>query len=242
MEAFKSNFHQGERKDFTVKTYSLKEKTADVFLESSMMDPETGFLNLKITSSGESFSASLPIFGEHQAQNIIAAVAMVQLAGVSVSDFKSRLSKIRPAPHRGEIVSLSENKVVIDETYNSNPKALKSSLKSLKKISPNRKKVLVLGEMRELGTYSESLHEDIGDYLVEWVKADNPLLRLITVQGDAKKISDRVKSLCPQITADHFSSVQEVIKSLPELLSPKDIIFLKGSRGVKLDLILNSLK
>jgi UDP-N-acetylmuramoyl-tripeptide--D-alanyl-D-alanine ligase len=242
MEAFKSNFHQGERKDFTVKTYSLKEKTADVFLESSMMDPETGFLNLKITSSGESFSASLPIFGEHQAQNIIAAVAMVQLAGVSVSDFKSRLSKIRPAPHRGEIVSLSENKVVIDETYNSNPKALKSSLKSLKKISPNRRKVLVLGEMRELGTYSESLHEDIGDYLVEWVKADNPLLRLITVQGDAKKISDRVKSLCPQITVDHFSSVQEVIKSLPELLSPKDIIFLKGSRGVKLDLILNSLK
>jgi UDP-N-acetylmuramyl pentapeptide synthase len=96
--------------------------------------------------------------------------------------------------------------------------------------------------MRELGTYSESLHEDIGDYLVEWVKADNPLLRLITVQGDAKKISDRVKSLCPQITVDHFSSVQEVIKSLPELLSPKDIIFLKGSRGVKLDLILNSLK
>lgn len=242
MEAYKSNFRQGERQDFIVITYSLKEKTADVFLESSVMDPETGFLNLQIKSNNENFSISLPIFGEHQAQNIIAAIAMVQLAGVSVSEIKNRISKIRPASHRGEIISLSQNKIVIDETYNSNPKALKSALSSLKKISPTRRKVLILGEMRELGSYSEALHEDVGNFLVEWVKSDNPLLHLITIQGDAKKISDRVKSLCPQVSVDHYPSVQEVIQSLPGMVSPNDIIFLKGSRGVKLDLILNSLK
>ncbi len=242
MEAYKSSFHHETKQDFFLKTYSQKEKTADVFLESGFMDPKTGFLNLKIKLNSETLEALLPIFGEHHAQNIIAAIAMVHLVGVPLPEIKKRLSKIRPASHRGEIINLSQDKILIDETYNSNPKALISSLQSLKKMTSHRRKILVLGEMRELGAYSDSLHEQVGDFLVDWIKKENPSICLVTVQGNSSKISDKVKTQCPQVTAIHLSSVEEAIEQVPGLTRSGDLLFLKGSRGVKLDLLLQDLK
>ncbi|MSP18820.1 MAG: UDP-N-acetylmuramoyl-tripeptide--D-alanyl-D-alanine ligase [Bdellovibrionales bacterium] len=242
MEAYKSNFQQSLDRDFVIQSYSTKEATADVFLENSSMDPQTGFLNLGIKIKGEQISISLPVFGEHHAQNIIAAMAMAQLAGVSVSEIKSRLLKIRPASHRGEIILLSQNKIVIDETYNSNPKALISALNSLKKMAPLKRKVLVLGEMRELGVFSAALHEEIATYLVDWVREKNPAMLVMTVQGDAEIISEKLRTQCPEISIIHASTVEVAKERLISLLAPEDIVFIKGSRGIKLDLLLNSLK
>jgi len=242
MEAYKSLFQLNSKTNFGLKTYSLKQKTADVFLENGFMDPETGFLNLRIKISSEQISAALPIFGEHHAQNIIAAIAMVQLLEVSVEQIKARLVNIRPASHRGEVIQLSQDKILIDETYNSNPKALISSLDSLKKLAPKRRKVLVIGEMRELGGFSEKLHEQVGDYLADWLNVDNPAIELITVEGDAYKIAERVKQRCPQTLTSHLPSIQEARAKVPELIRGGDIIFLKGSRGVKLDQLLSVLK
>lgn len=242
MEAYKSNFQTSLDRDFIIQSYSTKEPTADVFLENSSMDPETGFLKLEIKIKREQIAISLPIFGEHQAQNIIAAMAMAQLAGVSVSEIKGRLSNIRPASHRGEIILLSQNKIVIDETYNSNPKALISALSSLKKMAPLKRKVLVLGEMRELGAFSAALHEEIAAFLVDWVREKNPSLLVMTVQGDAEKISEKLRTQCPEVSVVHVPSVEVAKERLISLLAPEDIVFIKGSRGIKLDLLLNSLK
>ncbi|MFM8316661.1 MAG: UDP-N-acetylmuramoyl-tripeptide--D-alanyl-D-alanine ligase [Deltaproteobacteria bacterium] len=245
MEAFKQNFPSSRDSKIKVLTYSKNEKTADVFLAHQEMDSNSGFLNLQIrigSDAKEELAVSLPIFGEHHAQNIIAAIAMVRLANVSVADIRQRISKIQPASHRGEIRLLSQNKIVIDETYNSNPKALKSSLDSLKKLALNKRKVLVLGEMRELGPFSSALHDEIGFYLADWVKQGHPSLLLVTVQGDAKKISERLSSLCPQIETHHFDQVQQATQFVNQQLKPEDIVFLKGSRGVKLETVLASLK
>lgn len=241
MEAFKQSFPHFQESSLKVLSYSQQEKTADVFLQSQEMDPETGFLNLRISIGAEEVSFSLPIFGEHQAQNIIAAIAMVRLVDVPLVDIKKRMAEIKPAPHRGEIVTLSDRKILIDETYNSNPKALLSSLKSLTKMNHRRRKVLVLGEMRELGAFSSALHDEIGEFLVSWITQEKPLLKLVTVQGDARRISDRVIRSCPHIETHHVDDVKALMKDLPKWLKPQDIVFLKGSRGVKLDSVLSVL-
>lgn len=242
MEAFKQAFPHHQDLKIKVLTYSQKEKTADIFLESQEMDPETGFLNLNVKLGDEIISTALPIFGEHQAQNILAAIAMVRLGGVPVEAIKVQISKIRPASHRGEISVIQNHRILIDESYNSNPKALLSSLKSLKKMNRKKRKVLILGEMRELGAFSDALHDEIGDYLVDWIANEKDSLLVVTVQGDAKRISDRVISSGLKTETRHFSDVHEVIPQLSKILQPADIIFLKGSRGVKLDLVLPHLK
>jgi len=138
-------------------------------------------------------------------------------------------------------VTLSDRKILIDETYNSNPKALLSSLKSLTKMNHRRRKVLVLGEMRELGAFSSALHDEIGEFLVSWITQEKPLLKLVTVQGDARRISDRVIRSFPHIETHHVDDVKALMKDLPKWLKPQDIVFLKGSRGVKLDSVLSVL-
>jgi UDP-N-acetylmuramoyl-tripeptide--D-alanyl-D-alanine ligase len=167
---------------------------------------------------------------------------MVRLVDIPVVEIRKRMARIKPASHRGEIVSLLDRKILIDETYNSNPKALLSSLKSLTKMNHQRRKVLILGEMRELGAFSSALHDEIGDFLVSWITQEKPLLKLITVQGAARRISDRVNRDCPHIETHHVDELKALIESLPKWLKPEDIVFLKGSRGVKLDSVLFGLR
>lgn len=242
MEAFKQSFPQFKGSKLSVITYSTQEKTADVFLQSHTMDPENGSLNLNIKVGEEVLSVALPIFGEHHAQNIIAAIAMAKLADTPMSTLRKNIHKIKPAKHRGEIISISEDRLIIDESYNSNPKALLSSLASLKKMSHQRRKILVLGEMRELGAFSNERHDQIGDYVADWSKNEAEKIVVITVQGNAKRISDRVKELSPKTATHHFESVTEAMQFLPQLLAAKDTIFIKGSRGVKLDLLIEPLQ
>lgn len=238
MEAYKSAFRHQDKLDFQLKVYSRNNPNADVYLENSFMDAQTGFLNLKIKTTEGKMSVALPIFGEHHAENIIAAIAMVQLVNVSNIALEKRLENIRPAKHRGEIVRLSEEKILIDETYNSNPKALLSSLRSLKKLAHHRRSVLILGEMRELGAYSKQLHEEIGSFLADWVTQDRPRLLLITVQGDARRISEQIEKIHSGFTSIHLESIEEAKETIPALIEPEDLIFIKGSRGVRLEQLL----
>jgi UDP-N-acetylmuramoyl-tripeptide--D-alanyl-D-alanine ligase len=242
IKAYQTHFLNRLKTDFLVKTYSERDKGADIFLKHCELDSETGFLKLKIQVGQEELNPSLPIFGEHHAQNIIAAIAMAQLGGVSLAEILSRLPSIRPASHRGEVIPLTANKILIDETYNSNPKALLSSLETLKKMAPNRRKVLVLGEMKELGEFSASRHRDIGAFLSSWIQQKQVPLILVTVQGDSHFISDEVKSHCPSSIVEHVTSVEEAAQRVNALLVPGDVVFLKGSRGVKLDRLLTLLK
>ena len=166
---------------------------------------------------------------------------MVKLVGIPLSDIEKRLKNIRPAKHRGEIIKLAGEKIVIDESYNSNPKALLSSLESLKKLSPRGRYVLILGEMRELGGFSKQLHEEIGQFLVHWIEKDSPPLSVITVQGDSSRISDQIEKTHPSVPVKHLETVEQARQIIPAMLRSGDIVFVKGSRGVGLDQLLDSL-
>lgn len=241
IEAYKSAFRHQDRLNFKLKTYSRKNSSADIFLESSFMDPQTGFLNLKIKTAEGNIVTALPIFGEHQAENIIAAIAMVKLVDVPLRDIEKRLKNIKPAKHRGEIIQLAGEKIVIDESYNSNPKALLSSLESLKKLSPRGRYVLVLGEMRELGNFSKQLHEDVGSFLADWIGKERPRVSIVTVRGDSSRISDQIKKFHPSVPVKHVETTEQAKQIVPSLIHSGDIVFIKGSRSVGLDQLLSTL-
>lgn len=225
-------------------TYSAQGMKADVCLLEKNIDPATCELRLKLDAMGQIFSASCKLFGLHHAQNIAAAVAMASLLGVDPKEIGKRLAQVTPAPHRGELTQFGEGMTLVDESYNSNPSALKSSLASLSHLDPSRRRILVIGEMRELGEFSKKLHcEAARDLLhaLKKVQSKTPCM-VISVGNDAEVLHEELlqhsSSLVLQHT-DHFSAALEAVK---KELHPLDILFVKGSHGVRLDLLVDSLK
>jgi len=221
--------------------FSVRGKATDVSVKNVRMDPNTGFLLMTLTVGPRTESVELPVFGLHHAHNVAAAVACVQLRPDLHIDPFERLTAIRPAPHRGEIHRLTDDRILIDECYNSNPTALSSSLTSLKNLTPQRRRVLVLGEMRELGDYTERLHRQVGETIASTTAA-SPLL-LIAVGNDAASFIDGLKvhrsdALCYQVSS--CDKAIEILNQFP--LQPSDLCLVKGSRGVKLEGVVHFLQ
>lgn len=212
------------------KTYSANGMSADVMIKNQKVSERKGFLSIEMVIDGKVNPIELPIFGLHHAENIAAAVTMALLLGITKEQCLSRIHKIKPALHRGEIHVLKDF-TLIDESYNSNPSALKSSLMTLTKISPTHRKVMILGDMLELGDFSKSLHREAGQFFFEQFHLAPYLL--IAVGPWMKEFISQIQG--SKDACLHFDKWEGVTSILPSLLKAGDFIFIKGSRGIKLD-------
>jgi len=238
----KKAYEQSFRRKIRTMSYSAFGASADVMITEKKIHPENGHLYLQISVKGELIEYDFPLFGLHHAQNLSAAIAMASLVGVPLSQLVTRFPKIRPAYHRGEIHATRSGGLLIDESYNSNPPALSSSLSSLADINPAKRRVLILGEMRELGDFSASLHRKVASHLVKVFGEKKIPFVLLAVGPDAIHFIEPLKpTLSPQ-SCYHVKDVHEAISLASTLLQPGDLVFVKGSRGVQLDLLVSELK
>ncbi len=220
-------------------TYSLKDPKAQVYLSECSIDPDTCCLNVKVQVDKNTLQSTLGIFGLHHAENISAAIAAAFLLGVSTSDIQQRLAGVKPTAHRGVVSQIRKTITVIDDSYNSNPAALRSSLGSLWEINPSRRRVLVIGEMREMGEFSEKVHRQAGQDIIEFAKKNPIPFVLITVGKDARFISDEIKKGMPGTKCYDTPTFQDAEEKVDKVLQDGDILFVKGSHGVRLDLLVD---
>jgi UDP-N-acetylmuramoyl-tripeptide--D-alanyl-D-alanine ligase len=237
-EAYRSAFPQAGK----VVTYSAAGKPADVQVVNHQIDPSTGWLSLSLNVLGHTVNEKFAIYGLHHTQNIAAAVAAAWLLGVSIEEMRPRFASIRPATHRGEIHALPQGRVLIDESYNSNPTALDSSLASLNKLDPRRRRVLILGEMREMGEFSEKVHREAGEGIVRRQKELGYPLLLVGVGAEILPLVKVVEASLPEVSVHHLGHQKEVLPMLHPLLRPEDILLVKGSHGVRLDIVVDELR
>ncbi len=113
-----------------------------------------------IVADGEQARANLPLLGEHNIYNALAAVAVGLQYGVPLQTAAESLATLSAGDKRGEILNIG-GATVINDCYNSNPKALDSMVRSLAQI-PAQRRIVVAGEMLELGPAAEALHRDAG--------------------------------------------------------------------------------
>jgi UDP-N-acetylmuramoyl-tripeptide--D-alanyl-D-alanine ligase len=230
-EAFEEAFPKRPR----FLTYSDQGTAADVRIVSKAIDPDTGFLSLKIEIQGKILSERIPIFGSHQSQNIASAAAMATLLGVSIEDIRARLPQVRPAVHRGEVHRLAQESILIDESYNSNPTALLSALTTLFGLSPDRRRVLVLGDMLELGEFTERLHREVGEGLVRLKGRSGAPVVVIGVGTAVGSLLGPIKKAVPEEDCIQVADWEAALSLVRKRARPRDILFVKGSRGNKLD-------
>ncbi len=225
-----------DKKIKTVAYSALGNPEAQVKLSHQELDPSSAFLKLTIEIEKEILNVSVPIFGLHHSNNLLAAVSLALLRGVSVKEIKKRLPELKPALHRGEIHKLKDGKVLIDESYNSNPIALASSLETLKQVDWAHRMVIVIGQMNELGDFSKEKHTEAGTLLVKLFGKKN--IHLITVGKECDVLIESICDKVPGWTLNSFADVKELAAQFAAFIQTNDLIYLKGSNGIRLfDLI-----
>jgi len=182
--------------------------------------------SFEIAADGATAQARLPLLGEHNIYNALAAVAVGLQYGVSLTSAAESLGTLLPSDKRGEILHIGEA-TVINDCYNSNPKALASMVRSLAQM-PARRRIVIAGEMLELGPTGEALHRDAGTQI-----AQAGIDRLVGVRGLAEFMVEGARQA--GVNADFVATPEEAGEWLRREIKAGDVVLLKASRGVKLE-------
>jgi UDP-N-acetylmuramoyl-tripeptide--D-alanyl-D-alanine ligase len=170
--------------------------------------------------------ATLPLVGEHNVLNALAAVAVGVQRGLKPSEAVAALATLAPADKRGQVLQLG-NITVINDCYNSNPKALQAMVDALAAM-PAKRRIVVAGEMLELGPAGEELHRRAGSHM-----AGKKIDMLIGVRGLTKAMVEEARQ--SGITAEYVATPEEAAEWLARQTRDGDVVLLKASRGVKLE-------
>lgn len=170
--------------------------------------------------------AKLPLIGEHNVLNALAATAVGLERGLKPSEAVQALSSLTASDKRGQVLQLG-NITVINDCYNSNPKALRAMVDTLTGM-PGKRRIVVAGEMLELGPAGEEMHRDAGLHI-----AENKIDVLLGVRGLANAAVEAAKRA--GMRAEFVSSAEEAGEWLYRETRIGDVVLLKASRGVKLE-------
>ena len=179
----------------------------------------------------------LALLGEAAVANALAAVAVALEFQVPLVDVMDRLSTVGPERHRGEVITLGDV-VVVDDSYNSNPLALERALATVAGVTEATRRVAVVGEMLELGDEAEALHRRTG-HAVARERFDV----LVTVGGrdvDALAAAAIDDGLKPEAVHRYVTS-EQASDAIGEIVRDGDVVLVKGSRGVRMDRIVDRL-
>lgn len=195
---------------------------------NELFNPKISFVSGK-----KSYHSSVQTFGKHSIYNGLAAATVGLKLGVKPIDIISALENfVSSSSKRMEIKDVKGVKV-INDTYNSNPDSVKLGLETIKEYNTSYNKHVVLGDMLELGKVSAKEHEAIGKLI-----AKNKLQFVYTFGPDSKNTTRAAGKLKVN---KHFATHEELINELRKHVEPGDIVYVKGSRGMKMEKIVEAL-
>jgi UDP-N-acetylmuramoyl-tripeptide--D-alanyl-D-alanine ligase len=220
----------------TVFTYGIDSQAT--FKAHHVRDLGLGGSAFTVSHSGRDTDFVLPLLGQHNIANALAAVAVGISHGISWDDVSGAIAGIRPEKKRGEVVRFKEGFDVIDDSYNSNPKALTEMIRFLGKLQGYQRKIVVAGEMLELGSTAAELHRSCGR---EAAIAGAALI--VGVQGEARSVLEGAREAGVEESRLRFAAnSEEAGEIVASTVRSGDVVLVKGSRGVKLEQVLNALR
>lgn len=185
--------------------------------------------NITLQTPKGGIDINLPLLGKHNVLNALAAAAACLATGISLEAIKTGLENIKPAPGRLQLHTLANGVNIIDDTYNANPFSLQAAVNILSTFAG--KKILVLGDMKELGSEAKMLHQEAGenirkagiDYLFTYGE-----LTANTAQSFGEG-------------AYHFNEQAKLVSALKPFLHNTTTILVKGSRSMRMEKVIAEL-
>ncbi len=191
-------------------------------------------LHLKFRAGEQIRTMTLQLLGAHNASNVLAGLAVALEAGVDLDAAIAALTSLEAGDKRGQIVEI-DGATIMNDSYNSNPEALRSMIRTLAARPAEGRRILVAGEMLELGEHGPALHAACGR-----AAAEAGLDLVAGVQGNAVHLA---AAACTHGVGSLFLPDADAAgKWLSQILQPGDVVLVKGSRGVHLERAIEALK
>jgi UDP-N-acetylmuramoyl-tripeptide--D-alanyl-D-alanine ligase len=196
-------------------------------------------MRARVSTPGGDRVLSTPLLGRGNLANVLAAAAAALELGVPLDSIVGTAAQLKPADRRGAVHRLRGGIVLIDDSYNSSPAALRQALDVVKKEARVARKVAVLGEMLELGEQSIALHEESGRYA-----AAAGLRLLIAVGGEgARHLAEAaVVAGMPRAAVTCFERSELAAPEVARAIRAGDLVLVKASRGTRADLVVDRIK
>lgn len=210
---------------FGIEGENLQMKAVDI------VSDETGS-HFKAVYGDEEAEVYVPAVGIHNVYNALCAMCVGEKLGYTLSEAALGIADFEAEGMRQKLTQFNEM-IFIEDCYNANPDSMKASLEALKTIKKSRS-FAVLGDMLELGEYSEAAHREVGK------KAAQTGCEYVLTYGELSKyIADEAKKC--GCKAENYGSKEEITEFLFENMREGDVVLFKGSRGMKMEEIFLSL-
>ena len=210
------------------------EHEADVRAENIIFE-RFGETKFTIAFEGSKADVAFPLNGKHNILNALAAASVGISFGMSVAEIAESLRTVAAPPQRGEVLHFAVGFTVINDSYNSNPSALLSMVETLVDGSGTRRKIVVAGEMLELGPDSARIHHETGERI-----ASRGVDMLIGVRGLANEMVGG--ALAAGLSSATFVEDSAAAADfVTEIAVAGDVILVKGSRGVRTEKVIERL-
>lgn len=178
---------------------------------------------------------TVPLLGKHHAQNATFAIALGEKLGISKEEIKQALASLKVTSMRFELIEGENGVSMINDAYNASPTSMKAAIEVVKQLDGFTEKVLVLGDILELGVHSEALHRSVSEVI------DTPVTAMFTFGKEANAITAAVTETRPYIKAKHFSGKEALLAALKPYLKEDVLILFKASRGMQFESLIESI-
>ena len=195
-----------------------------------------GCCHFEVVTPSGSFDVHIPVPGEHNIKDALAAIAVGEELGISHESIREALAGFKAPEKRSNVIPSRQGYVVIDDTYNASPASVASAVKTLSMMEGDRK-IAVLGDMLELGDHSIEAHLQIGrtarECGIDMLMAVGELARLIA--------RGAIDAGMPISAVMEFEDSAQAAKEIKSKLRERDVVLVKGSRAMKMERVVEVL-
>ena len=184
---------------------------------------------------GRSVPVRLSLPGRHNIYNALAAASIGVACGLDDEEIRHGLESARPAGMRGVLHRLPNGIEVLDDSYNSNPAAMERTIEALTAAKPRGRRVLVSGDMLELGVYGGRAHTRLGK-----LAAEAGIDLFVAVGPQSARAAEAARA-AGAIEVRHFPDSESAAPFVVSAARPGDLILVKGSRGMKMERVVEAL-
>ena len=216
-------WYQENKRKFEIHTFGL-ENESEIEAKDIKMEEESS--DFTAIADFEKIKIHVPVGGTHFVYNALCAMTVGKVLGISYEQIKQGIASFELTQKRMDMKKLDNGALIINDAYNASFESMKVSLEFLAKHTGKRK-IAVLGDMFELGEYTEELHRKVGKEVVK-----NKIDILICAGENSKYIIDEVKKQS-NIKTYFMNNNEEIVEKLNQELKKGDVVLVKASNGMK---------
>lgn len=179
----------------------------------------------------------LPLPGRQHVYNALAAILCARYFKVPAENARRALARMSPGDNRGSLLRTRRGVWILDDTYNANPVSFQRALEFLEEFPAARRRVVVSGDMLELGTSSRRLHRELGEHM-----GRAGIAVLLAFGARSRHTCDGFRQARPDGVAAHYSALPALHRRLGRVLRSGDVVLVKGSRSMRMERVVAYLK